>query len=55
MADGGNRFPRVLSVLAIVIFKGVTCNIDDGSIDDGNNFDGFEVPCRRFHVCNISQ
>ncbi|XP_077282054.1 peptidyl-alpha-hydroxyglycine alpha-amidating lyase 2-like [Temnothorax americanus] len=49
MADGGNRFPRVLSVLAIVIFRSVTSNIDNGNFDDGNNLDEFEIPYRSFH------
>ncbi|KAL0105963.1 hypothetical protein PUN28_015995 [Cardiocondyla obscurior] len=52
MADGGSRFSRVLSVLAIVVLKCVTSNegeFDNVIYDDGNNFDGFEALYRRFH------
>ncbi|CAL1679367.1 unnamed protein product [Lasius platythorax] len=36
MADKHNQLPRFLSVLAIVLFRGVTSDIDEGF--DGNNF-----------------
>ncbi|XP_011869021.1 PREDICTED: peptidyl-alpha-hydroxyglycine alpha-amidating lyase 2 [Vollenhovia emeryi] len=49
MADEGKRFSRVLSVLAIVILKGVIANINDRGFDDGSNFNGFEVPYRHSH------
>ncbi|KYN31222.1 Peptidyl-alpha-hydroxyglycine alpha-amidating lyase 2 [Trachymyrmex septentrionalis] len=48
MASRRNEFLRILLICAVVIFRGVTSNINDGSFD-GSNFNKFDAPDQFSH------